>query len=61
MPYNVIKGISYGYYTCLLVLLKSLMCLYDRFVRQYGDRLERGLEEMRNDLAFEEYNKNKPW
>lgn len=27
---------------------------------QYGDRLERSLEEMRNDPAFEEYNK-KHW
>ncbi len=28
---------------------------------QYGDRLERGLEEMRNDPEFEEYNKNNSW
>ncbi len=28
---------------------------------QYGEKLEKGLEEMRNDPAYEEYNKNKPW
>jgi hypothetical protein len=33
----------------------------ERAYEQYRDKLEKGLEEMRNDPEFEEYNKNNPW